>query len=212
MGWVGSIKIVGSFSVTPTARQVAAQMGKQGQRAFYCPWLSLDIHRVPIAGWRGAMHNCLCHGKGISIWPVCPGSCWTGPTDRGRGWAEVAGITPVYWLQKSHPVLCSPILGRCPTYCSNYWTLSLTSCHWCCSLNWGGGFLMAGLFTHWSQDLLEGSCHSDQRPCWPWVWQVVSANIPLLNSLSLPLKGEHVLYIFHLSMRFWHLSLVIYTY
>lgn len=119
----------------------------------------------------------------------------------GRGWAEVAGITPLYWLQKSHPLFCSPILGRCPNYCSNYWTLSLTSCHWYSSLNWGG-FLMAGLFTHWSQDLLEGSCHSGQRPCWHWVWQVVSANLPLLNSLSLPLKGEHVFYIFHLSMRF----------
>lgn len=172
MGWVGSIKVVGVFTVTPTAWQIAAQMGKQGQRAFCCPWLSLDIHRVPIARWREDRHNCLCHGKGISMWPVCPGSCWTVLADRGRGWAGVAGITPLqkYWLQKSHPGFCSPILGRCPTYCSNYWTLSLTSCHWYYSLNWGGGFLIAGLFIHLSQDLLGGSGCSGQRPCSHWVW------------------------------------------
>ena len=69
------------------------QVGKQRQRAFHCPWLSLGIRRVRTAGGREEMQGCSCHGKGVSVLPVCPGSCWTELTDRGRGQAGVGRIT-----------------------------------------------------------------------------------------------------------------------
>lgn len=86
------------------------------------------------------IYSCFCSGRGISILPAWPESYWIVLTDVGGKQAGVGGFALLHCPQQPSLVLCSPILGGCPSYCFSHWALSLIYCHWYCSLNWGNGF------------------------------------------------------------------------